>query len=100
MVALVTKLAASSLTVADLAGSPQRGVQSRYDAPECLSAQQSGIKPLRGFTCPNVQRMFGDVKSVKTGSVCWTIGCCLSYFYMLKTLNGPITRHSDDDGGR
>lgn len=26
-----------------------------------------------------------QVKSVKTGSVCWTIGCCLSYFYMVST---------------
>ncbi|RVE55372.1 hypothetical protein OJAV_G00237020 [Oryzias javanicus] len=25
------------------------------------------------------------VKSVKTGSVFWTIGCCLSYFYMVRT---------------
>lgn len=24
-----------------------------------------------------------QVKSVKTGSVFWTIGCCLSYFYMV-----------------
>ncbi len=26
-----------------------------------------------------------QVKSVKTGSVFWTIGCCLSYFYMVRT---------------
>lgn len=25
-----------------------------------------------------------QVKSVKTGSVFWTIGCCLSYFYMVR----------------
>lgn len=26
---------------------------------------------------------FIQVKSIKTGSVFWTVGCCLSYFYMV-----------------
>lgn len=26
-----------------------------------------------------------QVKSVKTGSIFWAIGCCLSYFYMVRT---------------
>lgn len=30
-----------------------------------------------------------QVKSVKTGSVFWTIGCCLSYFYMVRTTRAP-----------
>uniref|UniRef100_A0A8C2C7H9 Dolichyl-diphosphooligosaccharide--protein glycosyltransferase subunit STT3B n=1 Tax=Cyprinus carpio TaxID=7962 RepID=A0A8C2C7H9_CYPCA len=30
------------------------------------------------------------VKSVKTGSVFWTIGCCLSYFYMVSAWGGYV----------
>uniref|UniRef100_H3D8I3 Dolichyl-diphosphooligosaccharide--protein glycosyltransferase subunit STT3B n=2 Tax=Tetraodon nigroviridis TaxID=99883 RepID=H3D8I3_TETNG len=34
------------------------------------------------------------VKSVKTGSVFWTIGCCLSYFYMVRIINTVVHLHS------
>uniref|UniRef100_A0A8C6U482 Dolichyl-diphosphooligosaccharide--protein glycosyltransferase subunit STT3B n=1 Tax=Neogobius melanostomus TaxID=47308 RepID=A0A8C6U482_9GOBI len=30
------------------------------------------------------------VKSVKTGSVFWTIGCCISYFYMVSAWGGYV----------
>uniref|UniRef100_A0A8C1R2A4 Dolichyl-diphosphooligosaccharide--protein glycosyltransferase subunit STT3B n=1 Tax=Cyprinus carpio TaxID=7962 RepID=A0A8C1R2A4_CYPCA len=30
------------------------------------------------------------VKSIKTGSVFWTIGCCLSYFYMVSAWGGYV----------
>uniref|UniRef100_A0A665WT56 Dolichyl-diphosphooligosaccharide--protein glycosyltransferase subunit STT3B n=1 Tax=Echeneis naucrates TaxID=173247 RepID=A0A665WT56_ECHNA len=30
------------------------------------------------------------VKSVKTGSVFWTIGCCMSYFYMVSAWGGYV----------
>ncbi|KAJ4927994.1 hypothetical protein JOQ06_015794 [Pogonophryne albipinna] len=31
-----------------------------------------------------------EVKSVKTGSVFWAIGCCLSYFYMVSAWGGYV----------
>ncbi|KAK2887686.1 hypothetical protein Q8A67_015914 [Cirrhinus molitorella] len=30
------------------------------------------------------------VKSIKTGSVFWTVGCCLSYFYMVSAWGGYV----------
>ncbi|XP_073695527.1 dolichyl-diphosphooligosaccharide--protein glycosyltransferase subunit STT3B-like [Garra rufa] len=30
------------------------------------------------------------VKSIKTGSVSWTVGCCLSYFYMVSAWGGYV----------
>uniref|UniRef100_A0A4W6C7Z3 dolichyl-diphosphooligosaccharide--protein glycotransferase n=1 Tax=Lates calcarifer TaxID=8187 RepID=A0A4W6C7Z3_LATCA len=32
----------------------------------------------------------GTVKSMRTGSVFWTIGCCLSYFYMVSAWGGYV----------
>lgn len=34
-----------------------------------------------------LSRSLSQVKSVKTGSVFWTIGCCLSYFYMVRKVH-------------
>lgn len=52
----------------------------------------SAAHPNGNLVCVCVREL--QVKSVKTGSVFWTIGCCLSYFYMVRAHTLKNTNYS------